>query len=188
MVAAGAIAFIWAFCEATFFFIVPDVWLTWLVISKANYKKLSLAVFCATLGAIVGGIIVYQAGRILSFPIVSDWLDQVPGISRELIASVAVQVDQNGVYSYLKGMWGGNPYKIYAFLWGVKAGNLGQWLMVSIAARAARFVLTVLLAVGINQLGERFIAQWVLRKKMIFIILWVCFYAFYFFHFARIGY
>jgi membrane protein YqaA with SNARE-associated domain len=69
MVASSLIAFIWAFCEATFFFIVPDVWLTWLVISKSDYKELSRAVFCATLGAIVGGIVVYQAGRFLSYSI-----------------------------------------------------------------------------------------------------------------------
>ncbi|MCB9757337.1 MAG: hypothetical protein H6753_02795 [Candidatus Omnitrophica bacterium] len=188
MVASSLIAFIWAFCEATFFFIVPDVWLTWLVISKSDYKELSRAVFCATLGAIVGGIVVYQAGRFLSYSIVSGWLDQVPGISRELIASLAMQVDQNGVYSYLKGMWAGNPYKIYAFLWGAKAGNLWPWLGVSIGARAIRFIFAVLGAVVINKLGEKFIARWALRKTMIFIIAWGCFYIFYFFHFAKIGY
>lgn len=139
MVASLAIAFIWAFSESVFFFIVPDVWLTWLVISKSASKKLFLAVVSAILGAVLGGVVVYQAGKSFDSYVIKGWLDKVPGISLQLIENISIQVDGQGVYSYLKGMWGGNPYKIYAFLWGTKAGNLWQWLMISVVARATRY-------------------------------------------------
>ena len=186
MVALVIIPFTWALFEAVFFFIVPDVWLTWLVISKRNWKQISAAILCATCGAILGGMIVYYLGENLPRLVIVNWLDQIPGISQSLIENISGEVDRDGVFSYLKGMWGGNPYKVYSAFWGERNGDLGLWVLISVVARASRFILTILSAVLINNFGERLINSWEQRKRIIFLIFWFCFYVFYFYHFTNI--
>src|SRR5436190_634460 len=48
----------WGFAEATLFFIVPDVLIT--LIALFSFKKSALAMLLATLGAVVGGALMFQ--------------------------------------------------------------------------------------------------------------------------------
>lgn len=75
----NAAAFAWAFAEATFFFFVPDVFLSWIALDRA--RAAWIACLWATLGAVAGGAIMYMFGAVDPGSAL-HFLIQIPAISR----------------------------------------------------------------------------------------------------------
>ena len=179
---AQVIAFAWGFAEATLFFLVPDVFVT--LIAIRALKPALRATLLALAGALAGGAIMYAFG--LEAPgSARVFLDYVPGISSELVARVERQVGDGGLLAVLLGPAKGIPYKIYAVEWGARGGDLVTFLLISIPARYARFVLTAI--------GARFMARVLApltgRRTKVEVLLYAFFWvAFYSFYFARLGF
>ncbi|RDX38432.1 hypothetical protein DZA50_00155 [Kangiella sp. HD9-110m-PIT-SAG07] len=170
----------WGFAEATLFFILPDVLLSYFALDKK--AKLLLLVLWALVGAIAGGLVMYYWGRILPE---AAWqtVESVPAINTELMNKVADQLNQLGVASVILGPFQGLPYKTYA----AQASNadIGIILFViaSIVARLFRFLLIAYIARGVSVL---LISHTALTKKGVMIIWfgsWSSIYIFYFLHF-----
>ena len=107
----NALAALWGVAEATVFFIVPDVLLSWLALQ--SYKPAFIACLWALAGALVGGGIIWFVG--LSNPdMVRTMLVSLPAISDEMITNVAQQLDESGLVALFVGPMIGTPYKIYA--------------------------------------------------------------------------
>ncbi len=170
----------WGFAEATVFFIVPDVLLMWLASRSLRCGMKGTGV--AILGALVGGALMHGVGA-RSPEYAAELLDQVPAISRAMIDDVRSETAQAGLGAVLLGPLQGQPYKIYAAMWGARRGNLPAFLFVSIPARGVRFLLCVLLA----HFVYRALARWTHRSPAIEAAIlaggWIAFYVFYFWRF-----
>ena len=170
-------AFLWGLAEATLFFIVPDV-----LLSAAALRRLKMAlVACAwaTAGALTGGIVMYHWG--MSSP-AEAWalLDQVPAISPTMQREVQVAMDAQGLGALFIGPTTGTPYKLYAVAAGQQGFSLVTFLLVSVPARAARFVLVCLLAYTVSRLlSGRFSTP---ARYGILAGCWLIFYGAYFAH------
>lgn len=169
------ISFLWSLFEATFFFIIPDVWLSFTSLEslKNGFKNIIFAL----LGAVVGGSIMYVLGRynIIS---IAAFLELIPDINSERLLEVEEVLKNEGLTAIFMGPIKGIPYKIYASYSGALALNFMLFILISIPARAMRFVLTVLIT---NLVSEIILKKVSLRnKKIILILIWITLYTLYF--------
>ncbi|MCI0490169.1 MAG: hypothetical protein L0229_26545 [Blastocatellia bacterium] len=178
---AAALAFVWGMTEATFFFLVPDVILT-LLACRAIRPALKGTV-AALAGALIGGSIMYGFG-LYAPEGARAFLDHVPAISPDLIASVEAQIDRRGLYAVMLGPLRGTPYKIYAVEWGAQGRSFAGFLLISIPARYVRFLLSALIARAIARLIEPLTHTSARVEILILALVWIAFYSFYF---ARFG-
>jgi membrane protein YqaA with SNARE-associated domain len=174
---AAAIAFSWGLAEATLFFIVPDVWIG--LVALFDWRAGLRAVAWAVLGAVIGGALMYGVGVQLGHDRSAQLLDAIPAISPAMIERVEDEMRARGPASMLLGPLQGTPYKIYARSAGVQAQPLGEFLLWTIPARAARFLLLWTIAAVYGWLVRRLSPStgWLLAP---YLLAWVVFYAVYF--------
>lgn len=172
------IAFLWGLAEASFFFIVPDVWLT--IISRHKLDKMKYrSIGFAILGALVGGTLIYWLARF--YPrLVTDLLAQVPGINSILVRKVQVQVKNKGLLALIFGPLQGIPYKIYAAQWGIDYGNLAWFWLASVPARGIRFLVTAVLTRFIWICAAKWVKFWNKIDLYLLVSFWISFYLWYF--------
>jgi len=180
MTVIDLVSFLWGFAEATFFFIVPDVWLTVLAV-KSGGKKLLSAVGFSVLGALVGGILIYWItgsfqSRIFSF------FDHIPGIQMKLIEEAQQIMAKHGLIALPIGVFQGIPYKIFAAEWHLQGGSLAFFVLMSIVARGGRFLFVVGITRWICAVCEARVQNWKEARMILLAGFWIIFYLFYFFH------
>jgi membrane protein YqaA with SNARE-associated domain len=131
-------AFAWGLAEATLFFLVPDILLTYIVIYR---PRLFWRAFAATLvGALIGGAILYNAGQ--HRPDASlQLLARIPAVTPGLIEQAGDDLQRKGLPALLIGSLTGTPYKLYAAQAHAAGIGLAAFLIFSIPARAARWLL-----------------------------------------------
>jgi membrane protein YqaA with SNARE-associated domain len=132
LVAAG-----WGLAEATLVFIVPDVWLT--SVALGDRRQALDACGPAIAGALAGGAVMYYWGRRHPAAAVAA-VDAVPGISPATIARVEAALRTRGWWPMVVGTLTAVPYKIFAIKSGALGRPFGAFLVVSLFARALRFV------------------------------------------------
>lgn len=172
---AGALA--WGLAEATLFFIVPDVLLSALALSRL--RTALVACVWAMAGALAGGAAMYFWGAAAG---AEAWglLDRVPAIDPAMQAGVRHSLAEEGLPALFLGPLTGTPYKLYAVAAGQQATDLWSFLAVSAPARAARFVLVCLLAYTVSRLlAPRYALP---TRYGILAATWLLFYAGYFIH------
>jgi len=91
---ANAIASLWGFAEATLFFIVPDVLLSWLALRSP--KRGLIACLFALLGALIGGSAMWLWGR-FDPDSARTIFELLPAIGGASIASVQEQLADSGI-------------------------------------------------------------------------------------------
>lgn len=172
---ANVIASLWAFAEATFFIIVPDVLLSWLALRSIRHAL--IANLFALLGALIGGATIWLWAQNHA-DLARTFLESLPAISGAMILGVQEQLAELGITALFLGPLGGTPYKIYA----VEAADMGYglaiFLAVSIPARLGRFVLVTIVSGAASQALRRRLSLHTVQ--IIHIIFWVAFYAWYF--------
>jgi membrane protein YqaA with SNARE-associated domain len=171
-------ALAWGFAEATLFFLVPDVLLTWIALSDA--RAAWRACLWALAGALLGGLLMFAWGWFDHASALAA-LDYVPAVSAEMCEDVAEQLREDGARALFVGPATGTPYKIYA----VQAPHADidppLFLLVSVPARLVRFVLVTGLAILLCRLTCR----WPLRAHRLgHVLIWIAFYGWYFWHFG----
>ncbi len=174
---ARTVSFLWGFAEATFFFVVPDVWLTRIALSDLKEAMINALVTLA--GALMGGALIYGLGTIY-FDELRQSMDFVPAISERLIESAGVSIEEEGVLgAFVFAGFTGQPYKIYA-AW---SGNLSitplSFFLASLLARLSRFSCVIIVAWGACKgLGA------IMSDHQLYwahTALWIVFYSFYFY-------
>lgn len=172
----GAIAALWGFAEATAWFVVPDVWLTYVATRDGAASALRAALVTA-IAAALGGALVWLAGAADT-----EWtraaLDRVPAIGPAMIAAAGAEMASGSwPLAVLHGSLSGVPYKIYAAEAGAAGIPLAAFLTVSVPARLVRFAASALLAAlaarGLARLGR---ARW---THPLLALFWIGFYAAY---------
>jgi hypothetical protein len=175
-------AFVWGVAEATLFFIVPDVLLSYIGV-RHSARATARASLIAAIGAACGGVILYlwsQADPTAAIAAVSA----VPAISDEMMAVARNAMTENWFYATVLGPLTSTPYKVFA-VYAPHAGVPPLWAFAigSVFARLPRFLL-----VG---LGSGVIADALRRRvseRVILIILavsWIAFYTLFFMVFTR---
>ncbi len=171
----NGVALLWGFAEASFFFIVPDVFLSWLALS--SIKRALIACLFAVVGALFGGTLVWHFA-INDPDAVRKMLAWIPAIDQTMIADVRSKLTDTGIVALFKGPIIGVPYKIYA----LEAADIGigiwTFLAVSIPARLVRFVAVTAL---IGFIGQRLQRKYALsRVRVAHLACWSLFYIGYF--------
>lgn len=170
-------AFVWGVAEASFFFFVPDVLLSYIGI-KRGPKAAGIASLWAACGAAIGGVLMYSwAVRdpegALAFVLA------VPAISVTMAEAAARAMAEHGWFpATLAGPLSRTPYKLYAVLAPGAGAPLLWFAAASVLARLPRFLI-----VGV---GAAFIARWIepkLGARRVLLVLiagWVLFYVAFF--------
>lgn len=174
------ISFVWGFSEATFFFFVPDIWLSRIVLEDKKEAYINIAF--TTLGALVGGIALYFLA-LSHFDDIRGFLDIIPGVSNTMVEQTGGQVQTLGIWEALMtGIASGVPYKIYATWSGYLGISFGAFLLVSAVIRTLRFTIVT---------GVAHIAALLLKNRLdisqlywTHTICWLIFYVFYFYRFG----
>ena len=170
-----AVAALWGFAEATVFFLVPDVLLTWIALHDRRAALRSC--LAALLGALLGGALMFAWGA-REPAAARAFLDRVPAISPGMLARVEAEIADRGALALFTGPLRGTPYKIYAVAAGGRGEELWSFLAISVPARLLRFLLLTLLAAWV---AARPLRGWSLRRKRaLHAALWGAFYSAYF--------
>ncbi|MEN6625908.1 MAG: hypothetical protein ABFD69_06760 [Candidatus Sumerlaeia bacterium] len=169
-----AVSLAWGLAEATFFFIVPDVLLSRVVLR--GWKGCLRATAAAIVGALIGGAIMFGWGAANPTQAMR-FVDHVPAISTAMVDNAGARLETDGWPAFFTGAAAGVPYKVYA----VHAGRLRvsfiQFMIASALARAARFLIVCGLASLIANTLKRLSLP---AKYRIHAACWVLFYAWYF--------
>jgi len=170
-----AAGFIWGLAEGSFFFVVPDVFIT--AVALFSFKASFRQIVAVLLGSVIAGSLLFAWG-IQDPDKAQRAVAHVPFLSPAMIEQVDKDFDKYGIWALCKGPISGIPYKAYS----VKAGSRVSWpafLAVSIPARLGRFLLMWALCSALcfpirSKILER--PGWALTAHL---VLWSIFYAFY---------
>ena len=169
---------LWAFAEATLFFIVADVPIM-AVGLRHGVRRALLAALVAAVFAACGGLAVMEwasadpAGSRAA-------IESLPGIDAALFdeAAAALAWPAVGWAAMMHGAFSGVPYKLYAHAAGVGGADMAAFFLGSIMARLPRFVLVAIFGGLIGPPLRRHLrprTMWLL-----FALAWAAFYAWYF--------
>lgn len=169
------IAGAWGFAEATFFFVVPDVWTSRVGL---RHPKRALGTTVSALGgAMAGGALTYWWGRKRAAATSRQALMKVPAVTEAMISGVEQEMAESGAASLLRGPTRGVPYKIYARAAGLQRIPLLAFLAWSVPGRMIRFIVVTSAVSGIAAVGRRRFPG--LSERNISTIFWMCWTAFY---------
>ncbi len=171
----AGIALAWGFAEATLFFLVVDILITYVTVYFGMRRGVE-TVFFATIGAVAGGAAMYHWGSDDPSGVIAA-LDRVPAIGTAMIEEVSRALAGDWQSALFGGAFTGVPYKVYAGLAPSAGIAMPIFLAVSLPARAARFlalwlVTGVLSRLVVTRLGKR-------QQLGLLTVIWVVFYALY---------
>src|SRR5690625_5761494 len=86
------VAATWGCAQATVFFIVPDLWTSWLALE--NPRRGFATTVSALPGALAGGAVTYQVARQMGPETTRQLLVSVPGISEPMVDQVERELDE----------------------------------------------------------------------------------------------
>ncbi len=174
------VSFVWGFSEATFFFFVPDIWLSRIVLEDKKEAYINIA--CTTLGALFGGAVLYFLA-LSYFDDIRGLLDLIPGVSNTMVEQTGEQVQALGIWETLMtGITSGVPYKIYASWSGYLGLSFGTFLLASAVIRTLRFTVVT----GIAHIASVILKDRLSEQEMFLLhaACWIVFYTIYFYKFG----
>lgn len=170
-----AAAALWGIAEASLFFVVPDVLITFVVMRFGLRQGLLLCVFAALFAAFAGygmwfwGAHDAEAAR--------HAMLLVPAIGPDLLARAHDEIATGWPVNLVTGAMTGVPYKLYAVEAGARGIDPLLFIPMSFIARLSRFLLTaVSAAIGreaVIRLGR---PEW---RYDIWTLAWIATYGFY---------
>lgn len=169
------IAGAWGFAEATFFFVVPDVWTSWVGLRRA--KRALGTTVSALGGAMAGGAATYWWGLKVDPATSRKALGKVPAVTDAMISGVEQEIAGSGAASLLRGPIRGVPYKLYARAAGLQRIPLVRFLAWTVPGRMIRFVVVTAAVSAVAAVGRRRFPG--LSERNISTVFWICWGAFY---------
>lgn len=156
---------------------VPDVLLTAAAATgRVSSARLAGLIALAVCGALLGGSVMYAWGRGDPAGARTAVL-AVPLIDESLVQEIERTLEERGAVGMAAGGFRGQPYKVYSIVCAEQSVGYPRFLLISIAARAPRFVLAVLFTWAICRTVAR---RWPLRARMITLgVVWAAIYGYY---------
>lgn len=169
-------ATLWGVAEATVFFVVPDVLITYAAVHWNFRAGLKLSLVTA-LAAAAGGAVLWRWGAVDADAARAVML-YVPAIGPDLLEGArAGMVSADWPMNLAMGALSGTPYKLYAVEAGARGIDALLFVALSIPARLVRFVLTAALAVTGDALFKHLgIERWSMR---VLALAWIAVYTTY---------
>lgn len=147
-----AAAAAWGFAEATLFFVVPDVLLTW--IAAFRPRRAAAAVGACLAGALLGGALMFGAAA--RDPVGTRALvERVPAVGAALVERTEAGMAADYRRQMLLGGLSGVPYKVMAIAAAARDGSPSRFLAWSVPARLPRWIALALLARGVAAWARR---------------------------------
>ncbi|MBU63806.1 MAG: hypothetical protein CMI26_15045 [Opitutae bacterium] len=169
------LAIAWGLMEASVFFIVPDILLTYLALKDP--RRATKACLWALVGALVGGTAMFCWGN-YNLKGAEGFLTEIPAIDKQLLKKVEGQIENDGVKATFYGPITGRPYKIYSVYAGAKGISFPSFLLVSIPARLLRFILLTWITWWV---ASKLLAKLQVRSRTLILSgIWIAFYGWYF--------
>lgn len=183
--------FLWGLLESLWFFIVPDVALSF--IAAKGWRSAILSTLVATFGSMVAASFLYFLMSFFPF-----WIDMLknlwsylPGFYPNMLKVAANHLQENQALGLLSGPTSGIPYRYYV-LEAYKANiSLSQLLLWTPIARLERMVIAPLavllikfILTKLNLLFPKFTEK--IRRQTLFILIsfyWIFTYIWYWFYF-----
>jgi len=169
------VAFLWGLAEATFFFVIPDVFLSFVAIltGRRTWAHILAAIF----GAVVGGALLFQWAQ-TNPARAHAAVARVPFIQESMFVSVDEGLRTQGLAAVLIGSVTGVPYKLYA-VEAPKFSTERDFLLATPPARAVRFLAVWLIFAGAaGWLRKR--RSWQTQQLVrVHAAVWIVTYAFY---------
>ncbi|HXR34054.1 MAG TPA: hypothetical protein VN830_10120 [Verrucomicrobiae bacterium] len=169
------VAFLWGLAEATFFFIIPDVFLSF--VAMLDWRSTWKHIVAALAGALLGGALLFhwaQADPEAAHAAVA----RVPFITPKMFAKVDTGFDRMGLLAVLAGSISGIPYKLYA-VEAPRISTQSAFLLATPPARAVRFTLVWMIFGAAAGWLRRRCALPTRKLAYIHALLWIVAYAFY---------
>ncbi|MGD9980235.1 MAG: hypothetical protein AB7H66_14175 [Hyphomonadaceae bacterium] len=169
-------AFVWGVAEATLFFIVPDVLLSYIGL-KRGVSDAARASIAAAIGAAVGGVIMYLWAAD-NFAAARAAVLAVPAIGEAMAAHAEAAMAGNWFLATFVGPLSSTPFKLYAILAPHAGAPLPLFALASIAARLPRFLLV---STGVAMIG-RVLSRRLSERQLLWRLIgaWLLFYAVFF--------
>jgi hypothetical protein len=166
-------ALAWGAAEGFLFFVVPDVVISAVVLSKGLRAGL-IACLLAAAGAGLGGGAMYvwsehdpAAARAT--------VGAIPSVSDAMIEQARADMAREGwLVAALKGPISSTPYKVYAMLAPTSGASLPAWMAAAFPVRLPRFLIVALAFAVARRLAEGRISKRGLT--ILFLAGWVLFY------------
>jgi membrane protein YqaA with SNARE-associated domain len=168
--------FLWGFAEATLFFIVPDVLLSYIGLRR-GVRAATRASVIAALGASLGGAVMYlwsandpDAAR--------EAVLAVPAISEAMAARAEAAMAENWFLASMFGPLSNTPFKLYAVLAPHMDVSALAFAAAAIPARLPRFLIV---SIGVALIG-RGLSRWLSDRQLDWVLAgaWLLFYAAFF--------
>jgi membrane protein YqaA with SNARE-associated domain len=172
---ALALLFAWGFAEATVFFIVADVAVSWIALGR-GLKPALVGALAAAAGAVLG-IVLLHGWAVRDPAAALALVDGVPFVTAELIDEMRADLAARGPAAVLKAGATGVPIKIAAALAPGLGMGAAPFLIAGAAQRIGRFAAVALLAALIARLLRRRLSERSLTA--LWAGFWVLFYALY---------
>lgn len=173
--------FWWGFAEGVFFFIVPDVYVSFAALFSLRAGVVGWAASIA--GSLTGVVAIYLVVA-FGFNYV-PFLDLIPGISERMLFAVGAQLGAGGLPYTPFLILGGVPLKVYAGVAATVGIGLGPMLLWTVFARIVRIAPTFALVAATRLLFRRSIDARAIAWSALLGFVWVAFYVFYFVHMSR---
>lgn len=172
----NAAAFLWGLAEATLFFIVPDVVISYVGLTR-GVRASALASLAAAFGAAIGGALMFL-WSVRDPAAASAAVMSVPAISERMAANAADGMTQNWFEAMLLGPLSSTPFKVYAIIAPHAGATLPLFFLASIAVRLPRFLIVGAAVAFIARALEPRLG----RRRLIWVlaIAWIAFYAAFF--------
>ncbi|RMG60105.1 MAG: hypothetical protein D6717_00600 [Gammaproteobacteria bacterium] len=173
------IALLWGVAEATFFPLVPDVWLGWVALRQGLPAALR-ALPWAVLGALLGGMLTWQLAPLSQMQALV--LAAIPNVNEALLLKVQAQQMAWGAAALLLAPLGAVPFRLHALL-AATTGTMNPlaFLALAVPARSLRFLAVTALVAAMNR-GLRAHLSLTVRKR-VYVLLWTGFYVWLYTHF-----
>ena len=135
--AAGAVA--WGAAEATLFFVVADVLISWAAL-KRGWRTAVLVAICCAAGAVAGGAVVHRwSGH--APEVAARWIEAVPAVPAGAVARAEVRMRDGWFFTALAGAFQGEPYKVWSAAAPAAGVPVETWAAASVPIRLPRFLL-----------------------------------------------
>lgn len=135
-----AAAVLLGFAEATFFFLLPEVLVTFVAMQKRRLRAAIVISLAAATGAVLGGWMMYSWGAGASARVVTAFMDALPGVSREMVGEAFNALRLQGAAALFGAPLQGAPYKAHAAVAAQAGVPIGAFLLYSTAAFLLRFL------------------------------------------------
>lgn len=181
MIAALLVGFLWGLFEGTWFFVIPDIALSYFALR--GWKQALVSTVATILGAMLAAILLFWAFSI--FPatqskIIQLW-QSLPGFYPKMLEVAATHLHSENAKGLILGPNSGIPYRFYileAYKQGISLFDLLSWTPIARIERIAIAPIVVLILKFL--LKKKFTEKTVNRSLGVFIfIYWIAIYVWY---------